>query len=123
MMGNDIILGKGTSSELEALHGKVTKIYSKAMNNLADRLEDSEEAMLNYKEAIRLAEEAGESTDDIVMPYNFTIDKDALALLKNAQSFLKENDIQVDVKRGAIGGKRLRKDIAKQIAEKLDSFN
>lgn len=118
-MQNEIIVGKGTSSELENLHGKVTKVYSKAIDSLCKQISYADEQEAKYLTDVKLAEEAGEATEDIIKPAKYTIDKDDLALLKNAQSFLKENDVQMDIVKGAVGGKRLRRNIAEQIAEKL----
>ena len=116
---NKVLSGKGSRVDLENLHGTVTKIYVKSAEGLLDALEASDEAQEKYKEELAIAEKAGESIDEIHKPIQFVMDKDAQALLKGMQGFLKENDVQMDITKGS-GAKMVRNKILDQIKDKTN---
>lgn len=73
-MGNNLVIaGKASNIDLEALHGRVAKVYDTAMEGMESRL--------------------AKSTDD--NPY--VLDTNEISMLKGAQAFLKENDVRMDI--------------------------
>ncbi len=119
MNNRSILSGKGTLVDLENLHGKVTKVYSRAMDGVFDAIEKSDELQQKYQEDVKDAEDAGEDINDIIKPVEFKIDKSVLDLLNSAKGFLKENDVQMDITKKA-GVKKLRGMIKTQIQEKTN---
>lgn len=97
MNNREVTVGKGTSLQLEGLHGAITKVYVGGVIGILNHIETEEMISDNYETRCAEAIANGESIDDIEKPQLFGLDKDALALLKQAQGFLKENDIVMDV--------------------------
>lgn len=90
--------GKASANALENLHGKVAGVYSAGLNDILER----------HTEEVEKAEQLSEAEGQDFKKPRFNLSKEDIALLKGAQSFLKENDIQVDVI-SSKGGKSLRK--------------
>lgn len=88
---SNVETGKASQNALENLHGKLALAYTAMVDSVTDRV-------------IKAKEEEE----------NIVIDKDELALLKQAQAFVKENGIEVDLSKSS-GGKSLNKAISKNI--------
>lgn len=99
-MNNNIMSGKGDLNSLEQLHGNITKTYVKIAKGIIDDVVESEGVMLDYEKAVEQTIQGGGSADEVVRPSVYIPTKDTLAFLKQAQGFLKENDIQVDMSSG-----------------------
>ncbi len=100
----DVFSGKASTNSLESLHGKVARVYEEGLISILEE----------HTEALRSAEQLAESEGEQFKKPKFKLSKEDIALLKGAQSFLKENDIQVDIV-SSKGGKSLRNTISKFI--------
>ncbi len=118
---SNVLSGKASRNELEDLHGKVAKVYGRTMDNLLEAMADSDVAQEQYKISVAQDKMDGGDGSDVHKPYKFVLDKDALALLKGAQGFLKENDVQMDISKGS-DGKTMRSNIAKQLKKKREEL-
>ncbi len=82
---------KGTLADLESMHGQVTGIYALALKRLFKRLED----------------------DDYIMTGQ------DVAMIKNVQTMLKENAIEIDITQKSTSRKVVASihDMMKEVAE------
>lgn len=117
-MQTDISI-KGSLSELENLHGKVTKAYGKGVDMLLNDMVECEKLQEEYKEEVKEVKKAGEDISEIPKPRKFMMSKDDMTLLKNAQDFLAKNEIQVEYTKKS-GGRTLRNNLSKQLKDKLN---
>lgn len=88
---SNVDTGKASQNALENLHGKLAVAYTAMVDSVTNKVV-----------------QAKEDNEAIV------IDKDELALLKQAQAFVKENGIEVDLSKSS-GGKSLNKAISRNI--------
>jgi hypothetical protein len=121
-MGRDVTSGKGNSVQLEGLHGAITKVYTEGVLSILDDIDRSEKLQLAYQLSCKEAEDAGEDTHDIPKPSKVRLNKDELALLKQAQGFLKENDVQMDVVKTS-GSRQLRGKVSKILESKRNEVD
>jgi len=113
MQNKDVITGKGNSVELESLHGAITQVYVNGVINILNGIHADELRSSQYQEEL----EESDTPEEVIEPYRMGLSKDDLALLKQAQSFLKENDVQMDVI-GKTSSRKVRSKLLEQLKDK-----
>lgn len=118
---SNVLVGKGSINSLESLHGAVTKVYVEAINTVMEDMLDAKDLKAEYERRLEQDLESGGDGTEVEKPRRFILDKDALALLKQAQGFLKENDVQMDITKKS-SERVLRNDINKLLADKRNEY-
>lgn len=105
-MSNDLTVyrGKATNIQLESIHGKVADVFDKAL--------DSIESRHNKHIEIRKVQAEDEGIE-FVEP-EFILSKEDLAVLAEAQKFLKANNVEMSV---------VKKSGSKSFSSKINKFN
>lgn len=99
-----IYRGKATNIQMESIHGKVADIFDKAIDGIEKRYNKK------IEQAVAQAEADG-------VPYEepeFLLYKEDLAVLAEAQKFLKSNNVEMSV---------VKKSGSKAFSSKINQFN
>lgn len=103
---NDLVVyrGKATNIQMESIHGKVADAFDKALSGIENRHNA-------YVEMLRAtAEDEG---SEFIEP-EFSLSKEDLAVLAEAQKFLKANNVEMSV---------VKKSGSKSFSSKINKFN
>ena len=117
MENKNVIAGKGNLVELESLHGAITKAYVNCVIAILDDIETSDLAQREYEISLEETDEP----EELPKPSRYVMGKDELALLKQAQGFLKENDVQCDIV-GKTGSRVVRGKVFEQLKRKREEI-
>lgn len=104
--GNDLVVfrGKANNILMESIHGKVADIFDKAIDSIEDR----------HNKAIEMAKVQAESDGTEYEEPSFSLSKEDLAVLSEAQKFLKSNNVEMSV---------VKKSGSKAFSSKINKFN
>lgn len=99
-----VFRGKATNIQMESIHGKVADVFDKAIDAIEAR----------YNKQIEMAKVKAEDEGIEYEQPDFILLKEDLALLAEAQKFLKANNVEMSV---------VKKSGSKTFSSKINQFN
>ena len=96
--------GKANNILMESIHGKVADVFDKAIDSLEAR----------YQKKVEMAKVLAEDEGVEYEEPEFVLTKEDLALLAEAQKFLKANNVEMSV---------VKKSGSKSFSSKINQFN